>query len=42
VWRGAELLDDYKDAPCTIKVQFEEAEVRGQGHCFNDQGHEVG
>ncbi|XP_052787158.1 unconventional myosin-Va-like isoform X2 [Mya arenaria] len=26
VWRGAELLEDFKSAPCQIKVQYEEAE----------------
>lgn len=27
VWRGAELLEDFKAAPCKIKVQYEEGEV---------------
>ncbi|XP_052263994.1 unconventional myosin-Va-like isoform X4 [Dreissena polymorpha] len=26
VWRGAELLQDYKGEPCTLRVQYEEAE----------------
>ena len=27
VWRGAELLEDFKSAPCELRVQFEDAEV---------------
>ncbi|KAL4216467.1 myosin V [Mactra antiquata] len=30
VWRGAELLEDFKAAPCKIKVQFEEGESAQQ------------
>ncbi|XP_060573083.1 unconventional myosin-Va-like isoform X4 [Ruditapes philippinarum] len=27
VWRGAELLEDYKEAPCKLKVHYEEGEI---------------
>ena len=27
VWRAAELLEDFKTAPCKIKILYEEAEV---------------
>ena len=27
VWRAAELLEDFKGAPCKLKILYEEAEV---------------
>ena len=37
VWRAAELLEDFKTAPCKIKILYEEAEVSmsKKSFCFD-------